>query len=34
MALQIFSVILEKMKNENQLQLFNFLTGNQITLTF
>jgi molybdopterin/thiamine biosynthesis adenylyltransferase len=34
MALQTVCVILEKIENANQLQLFNFLTGNQIVLTF
>jgi adenylyltransferase/sulfurtransferase len=34
MALKTISVILEKIVNANQLQLINFLTGEQVILTF
>ena len=34
MALKTICVILEKIENANQLQLINFLTGDQVILTF
>lgn len=34
MALKTILVILEKIENANQLQLINFLTGDQVILTF